>query len=250
MTPAPVNVLLQTPTISIDSWEFQAPQWTKLNRDIGGNPDFYPLTIKAFYIIGTIFGAFKSVSILLENPRYITSTYYSAYSVFSSAIDLLGRCLIGNEKYGGTKTNLQAGFQWLATPAFHSFSRFSEKSEFIKTPFAAYSISDLIKLRHFTVHGQAATNFEIPPFDYYVLDRISNKLPSAMEAYWLSLLSNDPLCNNLAKANINPFRYYPIWDCLWLFSADANGKYQSVREAFGEFDWTYKDLFTQLSSSN
>jgi len=46
---APVNVKLETPTVTLDNWEEQAEQWKELNP---GNPAFYPLTVKAGYVSG------------------------------------------------------------------------------------------------------------------------------------------------------------------------------------------------------
>ncbi len=248
MTTAPVNVLLQSPTIPIVGWDIQASQWTQLNRDVGGNPDFYPLTIKAFYIVGIMLGACTSVSILLRDPHSITSTYYPAYAVFASVIDLLGRCLRGNSKPIGTTDDVRAGFQWLAAPALDSYLSVPNEHILINTP-TCYSISDLIMLRHFTAHGQATTKQDIPPFDFLVLERISPKLSPAMESYWALLQKNEQLCNLLAQANIRPYRNGPIFNSLWSFSADSTGKYLSIGDVFAKFDWACKNPITQLSSA-
>lgn len=101
MIPAPVNVLLQSPTIPIIDWDVQAAKWVQLNKEVGGNLDFYPLTVKAFYVIGIMLGSFRSVALLLQDPHIISSTYYPAYAVFSSVIDLLGRCIQGNSNTKG-----------------------------------------------------------------------------------------------------------------------------------------------------
>jgi hypothetical protein len=240
MTPAPVNLFLQSPTIPIFGWDDQASKWERLNKDIGGNPDFYPLTVKAFYIIGIMLGSCRSVSLLLRDPNIISSTYYPAYAIFSSIVDLLGRCIRGNATTRGIREDVKAGFQWLAAPDLHRYTNISEKDVLIKTPISPYSISNLIMLRHFTAHGQATTESEIPPFDYFILDRISPKIPPAMESYWALLQNNEHLCNQLAKANVKPYRNRPIFDSLLSFQADSSGKYMSIGDAFASFDWKYK----------
>lgn len=246
MIPAPVNVLLQSPTIPIIDWDVQAAKWVQLNKEVGGNLDFYPLTVKAFYVIGIMLGSFRSVALLLQDPHIISSTYYPAYAVFSSVIDLLGRCIQGNSNTKGITEDVKAGFKWLAAPDFPRYDSIPDKEILIETPISPYSISDLTMLRHFTTHGQATTSSDIPPFDYFILDRISAKIPPAMESYWALLQSNVDLCNRLAQADVKPYRNRPIFDSLWSFSADSSGKYLSIGQAFARIDWKYKQLIINL----
>jgi hypothetical protein len=246
---APVNVYLQTPTIQIEDWELQSSQWTQLNKDVGGNPDFYPLTIKAFYVFGIMLGACQSVSILLRDPLSTASTYYPAYAVFSSAIDLLGRCIRGNTNSTGTRYDLETGLQWLAKPILNDYVNTPITHVLFETPIASYNINDLIMLRHFTAHGQATVKQNIPPFDFFILERIHPYLSPAMESYWTLLRENELLCNRLAKANIQPYRNRPIFDTLLSFSADENGRYSSIGEVFSKFDWLHKNPLTRFSST-
>ena len=246
---APVNVHLPAPTVQIDGWEIQASQWAQLNRDVGGNPDFYPLTIKAFYIVGIMLGACQSVSILLRDPLSTASTYYPAYAVFSSAIDLLGRCIRGNANSKGTGKDLQTGLQWLAAPTLNDYVTVPVTHILVKTPIASYNISDLVMLRHFTAHGQATVNKEIHPFDFFILEKIHPYVSPAMESYWALLQTNEVLCNQLAKANIRPYRNRPIFDTLLSFSADEYGRYSSIGEVFAKFDWSHKNSLTQFTNA-
>jgi len=67
---APINVKLQSPTVSIPGWGTEAAQWMALNEQIRGNPCFHALTVKAAYVIGVIHDICASVTILLTaNPR-------------------------------------------------------------------------------------------------------------------------------------------------------------------------------------
>ena len=84
---APVNVLLEHPTIELDGWDELAEQWIELNTQIGGNPEFYPLTIKGAYVIGIIHQLCEAVSILLEDRERIQKTYLPAFGVFASGIE-------------------------------------------------------------------------------------------------------------------------------------------------------------------
>jgi hypothetical protein len=235
MSYAPVNVFLQKPSMAIDDWDIQASQWTQLSRDRGGNPDFYPLTIKAFYVFGIMRGACQSVSILLRDPFSIPSTYYPAYAVFSSFVDLLGRCLRGNSENIGTTKDLRVGFQWLAAPALGQYESIPDEHILLKTRIAPYSISDLMMLRHFAAHGQSISKRELPPLDFFILEQVLPKIPPAMESYWALLQISEPLCNQLALANVAPYRNDPVWDTFLSFSAGSAG------DAFRTNDWTYKN---------
>ena len=194
-------------------------------------------------------GACRSVSILLRDPMSIASTYYPAYAVFSSAIDLLGRCIRGNVGTLGASDDLRTGLKWLAAPALNDYINIPDTQILFETPITSYSIDDLIMLRHFTAHGQSTVRQDIPPFDFFVLEQISPKLPHAMEFYWALLRQNELMCNRLAQANIRPYRNHPVFDSLFSFSADENGNYLSIGEVFSKFDWSYKSPMTHFSNA-
>jgi len=110
---APVNVKLETPTVSIPGWDEEAKEWMSLNATVQGNPDFYPLTIKAAYIIGVIHDICESVTHLLAHRCARETTYIPAYGVFASGIELLGRCVRGNCEAVPTNSSLRAAMSIL-----------------------------------------------------------------------------------------------------------------------------------------
>ncbi len=72
---APVNVKLQHPTVHLKHWPVESTDWQELNAAVGGNPDFYPLTVKAGYVLGVIHDLCESIAILLRsspNPAILT----------------------------------------------------------------------------------------------------------------------------------------------------------------------------------
>src|SRR5262245_33774268 len=119
--PAPVNVAIADPSIAVLNWAAQAAQWHQLNAnlegDLHGNEDFYPLTIKAAYVIGVIHGICENVAYLLQVSSAARElTYLPAYGIFASSVELLGRCINGNDTPWGSIADLRRGFQWIAGP--------------------------------------------------------------------------------------------------------------------------------------
>src|SRR5437868_3316412 len=51
---APINVKCARPTVSVVNRLIEKANWLAINREADGNPDFYPLTIKAAYVIGMV----------------------------------------------------------------------------------------------------------------------------------------------------------------------------------------------------
>jgi len=100
----------------ISDWISQAPRWDKLRSSIGAVSDFHPLTVKALYVTGIIFAACESIDALLNSQALISTTYFPAYAVYASIIDLLGRCIRGNDTTTGSTKDVIAGFQWLTRP--------------------------------------------------------------------------------------------------------------------------------------
>jgi hypothetical protein len=99
---APINATPEDPDTSdwledeIRRWEQEAAQWEELNP---GNPDFYPLTVKAGYVIGVIYEICESVSCPLSNPVFARRTsYVPAYGILASAVEILGRCVTGESR--------------------------------------------------------------------------------------------------------------------------------------------------------
>jgi hypothetical protein len=116
---APVNVVIPLPTIPIDGWPELAQEWSDLNRQANGHPEFYPLTIKAAYVIGVIHDLCMSVGCLMRTPGIPWQiTYLAAYGVFASSLDVLGRCIRGNSGYSGSGEDIRTGFKWLVSSAY------------------------------------------------------------------------------------------------------------------------------------
>jgi len=230
---APVNVKLEKPTIELTKWEKQAFEWKELNNKVDGNPDFFPLTIKAAYVMGIIHDICDSVSILLSNRQKWAVTYMPAYGVFASSLDILGRCILGNEGSGESK-DIVTGFRWLIPPIY-SFPKGSDV--LLETSSGPYTIGRLVGLRHYSLHGQATPK---PPYmlDYEILGKIKPLLADGLERYWGELQNSDDLCNNLAKANIIPFRDSPVLTSWVLFEKDGDGRYHSVEDIFNRFNWS------------
>ncbi|MBC7261893.1 MAG: hypothetical protein H5T63_07740 [Chloroflexi bacterium] len=237
---APVNVKLITPTVTIPNWDQEAKEWMRLNEAARRNPGFYPLTVKAAYVIGVIHDICESVSHLLAHPRARTTTYIPAYGVFASGIELLGRCVDGNFTISGNVADLKTGFKWLASPLYNTVD---DSHILITTSSYAYSIEMLVALRHFAAHGQAtsrvtaAGTYQFGSIDYEILSKMPPLIANGLERYWDQLLKDEEFCNRLATANVIALRSWPVFKSWVLFEKDKLGKYPSITEIFNRFDW-------------
>ena len=237
---APVNVKLQTPTVTIPHWNQEAAEWMRLNAAAHGNPGFYPLTVKAAYVMGVEHDICESVSHLLAHPRAKTTTYIPAYGVFASGIEILGRCINGNATTHGSVADLKTGFKWLATSSHVSGP---DTHVLITTSRNSYTIDMLTALRHFAAHGQATANvtpggtYQFGNIDYEILSKMPPLIAGGLERYWNQLQRDDNLCNRLAEANVIALRNWPVFRSWSLFERDQSGKHHSVTDIFNEFDW-------------
>ncbi|MCP4416841.1 MAG: hypothetical protein GY805_09475 [Chloroflexi bacterium] len=231
---APVNVKLQNPTITIQGWTQETMEWTRLNSEIGGNPGFFPLTVKAIYIIGIIHDLCESVQYLLTHPTAKETTYIPAYGVFASGVELIGRCINGNSTTRGCVQDIITGFKWFASSSYNGIS---DTHVLITTNSFPYTIKMLVTLRHFAAHGQATSNITFGNIDYEILSQMPPLIANGLERYWHQLQNDDDLCNNLAKANIITLRNWPVFKSLSLFERDKKGKYHSITEIFNRFNW-------------
>lgn len=232
---APVNVRLENPTIPISHW--QADQWITLNREIGGNPEFFPLTIKAAYVIGVIHDICESVTCLLRCQNVPQATYIPAYGVFASGIEVLGRCITGNNTMQNNTKDLKTGFRWLVSSSYETIC---DNHVLVTTPSSSYTVIMLSSLRHFAAHGQASTT-GIDNVDHTLLNLLRPILANGLERYWSGSLDSEDLCNNLAKANIIAFRNWPVFKSWSLFERNERDVYESVSEIFNKFDWGFKN---------
>jgi hypothetical protein len=269
MSQQPYNVCPTAPTNVTSEWQAAALLWTALYREVGGSSHFSPLTIKARYVTGVMLATCRSVTILLGERQLIETTFYPAYIVFASAVELLGRCIRGNASVKGTTADLEAGLQWLASPNTPGLNtpgqQVSPDRVLVATTNYTYTIKELIALRNYSAHGQgvlksagmpellalhnvansaaqgqAAQQPAIKDFDYLILGEMPTLLGNGVEAYLTALWSSEELANNLAHAAVTPFRNRPILDSMWNFPADEAVYPASIGSAFRAMDWTYK----------
>ncbi len=233
---APVNVKLKETTVVLKNWQEQKEQWLSLNAAVKGNPDFYPLTIKALYVIGVIHDICESVDHLLHFKN-IRITYIPAYGVFAAGIEILGRCVRGNDsvKGEGAVKDLKTGFKWLAYSSNRDIpcskvDSIPDDRVLVQTKNDKYTIEGLTFLRHFAAHGQAAAP-KLGEIDYEILDNMPPLVASGLETYWSELQCSEERCNDLAKANIRAFRNWPVFKSWSLFGE------QSVCQMFSKFNW-------------
>jgi len=238
--PAPMNMKLAKPTIPVSGWSKQAADWEAVKQETRGNPGFYPLTVKATYVVGVIHDICTSVNCLLQVRReLLPATYIPAYGVCASGIELLGRCILGVEDSGASVESLKTGFKWLRTP---SDATIPDSHPLITTNGGAYDIETLVYLRHFAAHGQAtvrprAANHGLPDIDLEILGHLPPLIAGGLERWWNRLQHSEDLCNSLARANIIAFRKWPVFNMWTLFEADAQGRHRSITDIFNEFDW-------------
>ncbi|MEW6499126.1 MAG: hypothetical protein AB1589_42570 [Cyanobacteriota bacterium] len=236
---APVNVKLKYPTEPVDNWDDIAFEWKTLNHLVGGNPGFYTLTIKAAYVIGVIHDICESVDCLIRYKQ-IRTTYLPAYGVFASGVEILGRCITGNETTVNNVQDIKTGFKWLASS---SPDKIIDDYILIRTSSFEYTIAMLIALRHFAAHGQATSKkkedgrYQFGMIDYEILEKLLPCLADGLDRYWHELIQSEVLCNKLAKANIIALRDWPIKKSWILFEKDKNGTYHSVADIFKRFNW-------------
>lgn len=235
---APVNVIVQTPSPLPQDWTAQVQQWEQLNREARGNPDFYPLTIKAAYVIGVIHDLCVSVTCLFKSGAPRHTFYLPAYGIFASGVELLGRCITSKDK---PTINLKTGLMWIANPT--SYDQLDEKDTFIQTSTRAYTFNILANLRHFAAHGQGRAQTGVVDIDYEILSQLHPYLRDGLESYWGVLTQDDqqsrgqPLCNKLAHANIAAFRNWPVLKSWRLFTGGGPGQEQSITAIFNQFNW-------------
>ena len=103
-----------------------------------------------------------------------------------------------------------------------------------------HTVRELVALRHFASHGQATSDPPLTGIDYDLLGYFPKLLAAGLEQWWKDLQDDDKPCNQLAKANVLPLRYWPVQKSWIMFEQDASGRYPSITEIFGEFDWTLR----------
>ena len=222
------------------NWNQQEQAWLQIARGVVSEGTFDPLTIKALYITGLVYDLCSAVNILLAPNNPTPTTFFPAYTVFSSMVELLGRCLAGNSTDHGSGEDLTTGFKWIARASGEVYSAVSEDQVLITTRNFPYTIKELVRLRHFAAHGQAVIKIEDFDFDPLVLGEFPPTLANAMEAYLTQLTSNETLASYLAKASIRPFHSQPIMKLVWELTFTKEWLPTMDARAIRKMDWSYK----------
>jgi hypothetical protein len=230
----PINVKLGSPTVRDSAWASQEQAWLALNRQVSGHPGFSALTIKAAYVIGIVHDICETVDVLIASALPREVKYVPAYAVFASAVEILGRCIRGNNDFRGSVADLRAGFEWLASSNSHGVA---QAQSAVTTATAAYSVGELVALRHFATHGQATAKAAPQSIDFELLERMPPILAAGLERYWTELNTTDMFCDRLARANVIAFRQWPVFKVWALLQGDATTGNQTITDVFGRFVW-------------
>lgn len=235
--PRSVPVSLASPNAPV----YRAKDWIEIGKLVGANPQFTPLELKAFYVVGLIDDICQSVEWLLKAKDAWPDKYLPAFGVFASAVDLLGRCLTGNTT-ADSLGNLAVGFQYIASPTSKPPAKTvpladQDTTVVVRTDYASYTIGSLIALRHYTTHGQAIVGKgnSLPEVDRELLASFPTRIGDAMEAYWQGLKGEVEFCERMGSATIATYsnRVEPLRDTLVYFAQPGN----SVGSLFYRLDW-------------
>jgi hypothetical protein len=216
----------------------QSNKWEQLKQLANAKEIFTPVEIKAYYIIGLVDDICQSVQFLVKADKCWPEKYLPAFSLFASAVDLLGRCLTGNRTLN-VNENLRVGFWYLFHPTSSPPLRSLDPTnatmpDLVRTPHLSYSVADLVALRHYSAHGQAASN-NLPSVDNELLAQFPKPTGDAMETYWSALQSEVEYCTRLGDALIDLYanRAEPLSKTLNYFArGDAAG------DLFYRLDWS------------
>jgi hypothetical protein len=235
------NVKLKVPTAKPKNWSREARLWKALNREAGGHARFFPLTVKAGYVIGVIYDICQSVSQLLAHPRAQQITYIPAYQLFSSAVEVLGRCIRGNSDLWGSVADLKTGFKWLANSDQVGLH---DDTVVVKTSSRGYTVDMLTALAYYAAQGgtkkkgESGGTHHFGEIDPEILGKMPPLLGDGLQRYWDRLQASKRLCNRLAQARVIALSDWPVLRS-WLVRDEGNkGALPPVSEVFGEFDWS------------
>lgn len=209
---------------------YNATDWEQLRTGVA-NAQFTAVEIKAFYVVGLILEICASVDCLLKADSLSEDDhplayeifrsggrYLPAFGVFASGIELLGRCLTGNDT-PQVNENLKVGFDYLASPNVKprlSLKNTEAEKTYVITTSRPYSIQHLIDLRNYAAHGQStvaqkdAAGRRVPMSSPPGIERelftpLPRKMGGAIGTYWASLLRDADHCRRLARARIDPY---------------------------------------------
>jgi hypothetical protein len=170
-----------------------------------------------------------------------------AFGIFASGIELLGRCLTGNETTD-VNENLNVGFHYLTKPDPAPILNNIPKGIEVVNTNRSYSIQDLIDLRNYAAHGQSTVGEKdttsgkrgpksiLPGIGRDLFDKFPDRMGKAIDVYWIALLNDGEHCRNLAKARIDPYnnRIAPLKYVIDYFGQIP---YQPAGSLFNRFNW-------------
>lgn len=174
-------------------------EWTAAGQILPGQT-LTPFTAKALYAFGMMRHLIESAGWALKHKPPYQCFYISAYLLTCGAIELLGRCVSGDESEGsGAGRRLTYGLREIASP-----SQDSDEGEIVvRTNHWHYTIRDCVALRNFCAHGASVGDVRI---DVELVDEILKNLSNAMDACWdrLAAPADDEFRESLSRAAIAP----------------------------------------------
>ena len=236
-----VNVRLKKPTVKVQGWTKESRFWKQLCKGAGLSSRLYPLTVKAGYVIGAMYDIFQSVSHLLQHPNAKETTYVPAYQVFSSAVELLGRCLRGNTDLWGSVADVQAGFKWLVNSQQVGLH---DDTVVIKTSSQKYTVGMLTALGHYAGYGEIKAKSSSKAMrhagnvDVEILQKMPPLLVGGLDRYWTELQGSERMCNKLAQARVVGLKDWPVLSCWLLRDGQGGVSVPCMSDVFGGFDWS------------
>lgn len=214
--------------------------WVQLYSSHGGNLQYTAVEIKGFYAISLIHDTFCTVDFIMEAEDAWPNKYLPAYGLFSSGVDLLGRCLTGNTTINMNE-NLRIGFHYLSNPILVpqiGLQQADMQTPLIITSHNEYTIEDLVALRHYTLHGQATVDGPFVGVDNELLAQFPSLIVRAMEVFYSSLQQEVEMCQRMGEAEIGAYgnRIEPLKNILNYFSQQGT----SMTSYFDCLDWTVR----------
>lgn len=188
-------------------------RWLRLREMADVTNVLTPVEVKAYYVFGLIHEIGQSVGYLMTAPDAWPAKYLPAISIFASAIELMGRCLTGNTT-DSVNANLRVGFYYLAHPTEYPPPKDISDADCQKTVVKttqAYSVADLVALRHYGAHGQATVGSGLPTVDNELLEALRDPFGTAIETYWCGLVegcgvkANTEFCIRMGEAKVVPY---------------------------------------------
>lgn len=179
---------LQTLPRHLTDWQEAASQ---------SNLGITPYTAKALYTFGIMRHSIEASGKALSSSHRF---YLCAYLQTATAVELLGRCLRGDQNIvNGSGDRFRCGIQYIAC--------LPDSDQKTPISFRTYSIGDCENLRNFIAHGSGVSKDHVI-FDDELIKHFLNMLANSMEKYVKILRSTGDVsrdaCEKFAKAAIIP----------------------------------------------